>query len=44
MSIGDQALQRNELLIFSRWCQVMLRFEKSMYENPDRLVPAQGGS
>ena len=25
---------RNQLLIFSRWCQVMLRFEKSMYENP----------
>jgi peptidyl-dipeptidase A len=28
--------QKNELLIFSRWCQVMLRFEKSMYENPDQ--------
>jgi peptidyl-dipeptidase A len=27
---------RNQLLIFSRWCQVMLRFEKSMYENPDQ--------
>jgi peptidyl-dipeptidase A len=25
---------RYQLLIFSRWCQVMLRFEKSMYENP----------
>ncbi len=25
---------RNQLLIFSRWCQVMLRFEKGMYENP----------
>jgi peptidyl-dipeptidase A len=25
-----------ELLIFSRWCQVMLRFEKGMYENPDQ--------
>jgi peptidyl-dipeptidase A len=25
---------RNQLLIFSRWCQVMLRFEKSMYEDP----------
>ena len=24
------------LLIFSRWCQVMLRFEKGMYENPDQ--------
>jgi peptidyl-dipeptidase A len=27
-------VQRNQLLIFSRWCQVMLRFEKSMYEQP----------
>jgi peptidyl-dipeptidase A len=27
-------VERNELLIFSRWCQVMLRFEKGMYENP----------
>jgi peptidyl-dipeptidase A len=27
---------RNELLIFSRWCQVMLRFEKGMYENPEQ--------
>jgi len=27
-------MQRNQLLIFSRWCQVMLRFEKAMYENP----------
>ncbi|QEL14313.1 M2 family metallopeptidase [Limnoglobus roseus] len=27
---------RNELLIFSRWCQVMLRFEKAMYENPNQ--------
>jgi peptidyl-dipeptidase A len=33
----DQAaakIQRNQLLIFSRWCQVMLRFEKGMYEDP----------
>ncbi len=29
-------LRRNQLLIFSRWCQVMLRFEKGMYENPDQ--------
>jgi peptidyl-dipeptidase A len=29
-------MQRAQLLIFSRWCQVMLRFEKSMYENPDQ--------
>jgi peptidyl-dipeptidase A len=27
-------VQRNQLLIFSRWCQVMLRFEKGMYEDP----------
>jgi peptidyl-dipeptidase A len=27
---------RYQLLIFSRWCQVMLRFEKSMYEDPDQ--------
>jgi peptidyl-dipeptidase A len=30
---GARAL-RAQLLIFSRWCQVMLRFEKGMYENP----------
>lgn len=29
-------LHRNKLLIFSRWCQVMLRFEKAMYANPDQ--------
>jgi len=22
-------------LVFSRWCQVMMRFEKALYENPD---------
>ncbi|MBI2808125.1 MAG: M2 family metallopeptidase [Planctomycetes bacterium] len=35
----DQAgakMLRYQLLIFSRWCQVMLRFEKGMYENPDQ--------
>src|SRR5205823_7214495 len=32
---GARAL-RSQLLIFSRWCQVMLRFEKGMYENPDQ--------
>jgi peptidyl-dipeptidase A len=32
---GTQLI-RYQLLIFSRWCQVMLRFEKSMYENPDQ--------
>ncbi|MBN2213920.1 MAG: M2 family metallopeptidase [Bacteroidales bacterium] len=25
-----------EKIVFSRWCQVMFRFEKSMYENPDQ--------
>ena len=29
-------VQRNQLLIFSRWCQVMLRFEKAMYDNPSQ--------
>jgi peptidyl-dipeptidase A len=29
-------MRRNQLLIFSRWCQVMLRFEKEMYGNPDQ--------
>jgi peptidyl-dipeptidase A len=29
-------MQRNQLLIFSRWCQVMLRFEAAMYANPDQ--------
>ncbi len=29
-------MQRNQLLIFSRWCQVMLRFEKGMYEHPQQ--------
>jgi peptidyl-dipeptidase A len=27
---------RLEQVVFSRWTQVMLRFEKSMYENPDQ--------
>ncbi|MBI2823296.1 MAG: M2 family metallopeptidase [Planctomycetia bacterium] len=27
-------MRRNQLLIFSRWCQVMLRFEKAMYADP----------
>ncbi len=30
---GEKML-RNQLLIFSRWCQVMLRFEKELYANP----------
>jgi peptidyl-dipeptidase A len=27
-------MRRNQLLIFSRWCQVMLRFEIELYSNP----------
>ena len=27
---------RDKLLIFSRWCQVMLRFEQAMYADPDQ--------
>ncbi len=27
-------------LVFSRWCQVMMRFEKALYEDPDRGVEA----
>ncbi|GAC1474744.1 MAG: M2 family metallopeptidase [Isosphaeraceae bacterium] len=27
---------RDKLLIFSRWCQVMLRFERAMYADPDQ--------
>lgn len=29
-------MMRNQLLIFSRWCQVMLRFEAALYANPDQ--------
>ncbi|MGA2617352.1 MAG: M2 family metallopeptidase [Thermoguttaceae bacterium] len=29
-------VRRNRLLIFSRWCQVMFRFEKELYANPDQ--------
>lgn len=32
----SKKMLRMEQLIFSRWSQVMYRFEKSMYENPDR--------
>jgi len=28
--------RRDKLLIFSRWCQVMLRFEVAMYKNPEQ--------
>ena len=33
-------MRRNRLLIFSRWCQVMLRFEKELYGNPDQNLNA----
>jgi peptidyl-dipeptidase A len=29
-------LQRNRLLIFARFCQVMFRFERELYANPDQ--------
>lgn len=32
--------RRNKLLIFSRWCQVMLRFEMEMYRNPQQDLNA----
>jgi peptidyl-dipeptidase A len=36
--IGDDAFKslRLQELVFSRWSQVMYRFEKRMYENPDQ--------
>ncbi len=39
----SQALReklRAQALIFSRWCQVMLRFEKAMYADPDQDLDA----
>ena len=33
---ASHQMRRDKLLIFSRWCQVMLRFEKEMYANPDQ--------
>ncbi len=37
-SISDDSFKalRLQQLVFSRWAQVMYRFEKSMYENPDQ--------
>jgi peptidyl-dipeptidase A len=29
-------MQRTEQLVFSRWAQVMVRFERALYENPDQ--------
>jgi peptidyl-dipeptidase A len=31
-----RTMRRNRLLIFSRWCQVMFRFEKELYRNPEQ--------
>lgn len=38
MKIKDEAFKytRLEQLVFSRWSQVMYRFEKGLYENPDQ--------
>ena len=35
-SSTGRLLRRNKLLIFSRWCQVMLRFERELYREPDQ--------
>ena len=35
-----QEKERMAGLIFSRWCQVMLRFEKELYANPDQDLDA----
>lgn len=33
-------MERHQLLIFSRWCQVMLRFEKELYAHPEQDLNA----
>lgn len=33
---ASRVRRRNQLLIFSRWCQVMYRFEMAMYQDPDQ--------
>ncbi len=33
---ASRRMRRDKLLIFSRWCQVMLRFEMALYDNPDQ--------
>lgn len=33
---AGQRMRRHKLLIFSRWCQVMLRFEVELYKRPDQ--------
>jgi len=41
LSATTRQLRRNQLLIFSRWCQVMLRFEKELYGNPQQDLNAR---
>ncbi|MCH2114184.1 MAG: M2 family metallopeptidase [Pirellulales bacterium] len=33
---AGRRMRRDKLLIFSRWCQVMLRFEVALYQDPDQ--------
>lgn len=33
---ASHKLDRNKLLIFSRWCQVVFRFEMALYDNPEQ--------
>ncbi|MFO0914282.1 MAG: M2 family metallopeptidase [Pirellulales bacterium] len=33
---AGRRMRRDKLLIFSRWCQVMLRFEVELYKNPEQ--------
>ncbi|HLP72259.1 MAG TPA: M2 family metallopeptidase [Bacteroidales bacterium] len=41
-AIADESAKalKLQMLVFSRWVQVMYRFEKSMYENPDQDLNA----
>jgi peptidyl-dipeptidase A len=34
-AVGNR-MRRNKILIFSRWCQVMFRFEMGLYGDPDQ--------
>jgi peptidyl-dipeptidase A len=36
IAVDSGKAQRLQMLVFSRWAQVMYRFEKSMYEDPDQ--------
>ena len=37
---AGSTMLRLHLLIFSRWCQVMLRFEKALYDDPEQDLNA----